>query len=666
MMKKKLLTLFLAAALVVNSQGILYASAGQQGSAPEMESEEIQEESQEETQEENREEARMEETQTGEVQTEEIPAEKVQTEETQEQEGQAVLSESSGDADEVSESETGNGEGKTESEAETGVEADIEEESDSEADAGIEVETPSETEETGAAEEEETVPEEEAGKKEEAVSETKERTEMESDAETAVQSESSESDTAGTIENTDQGTWDTTQPVIEEIIFPQKDTTLKVGDTLQFQVRAYDADSGIKEVTAWVWFIYNDHRNENIPITFHQTEEENLYESDPYVIEETFVEGYLSSLDVTDNAGNTAQGQTGPDFPGGEDKYPFQGEGPAPDEEVPTVVYKVEDLQFNMQGQQVREGTTGEISLLLDRDFEEGTIYCNFQNEGFMQSSGISLTKNEMNGRYEVSVDLPTDCVGIWKLSLGSDVSDQEANVVFDMGDQEFWYEVTEEGVSKIPEITAIQLEQQGQKVQVGNSITLKVAVESEKPLLETGFAYFANEDLNVTVESESREVELRYDEEQGMYVGNLEVTEDMYPCEWYVSSIYITDEEGRNAKIEAFNSDFYETYPYYFYVQNKDTSVTSGNYSASVTLHMLDENLQWVECDSYSRSDAPRRVTLGQMGLDFNHMPSVPEYDENFGIEFEGWVDADGNPVDENTECLVRFNGENIGVYNH
>ena len=46
--------------------------------------------------------------------------------------------------------------------------------------------------------------------------------------------------------------YDTTKPVIEKVEFPQNGQTLKVGDTLKFYVYAYDADSGINSIYAYL------------------------------------------------------------------------------------------------------------------------------------------------------------------------------------------------------------------------------------------------------------------------------------------------------------------------------------------------------------------------------------------------------------------------------
>ena len=48
--------------------------------------------------------------------------------------------------------------------------------------------------------------------------------------------------------------YDTTQPVIEKIIFDQNGTTLMQKDTLKIGVEAYDADSGVESVKVMVFF----------------------------------------------------------------------------------------------------------------------------------------------------------------------------------------------------------------------------------------------------------------------------------------------------------------------------------------------------------------------------------------------------------------------------
>lgn len=67
-----------------------------------------------------------------------------------------------------------------------------------------------------------------------------------------TQTAQKEGDKGDSVQTVADNQYDTTKPVIEKVKFPQNGQTLKVGDTLKFYVYAYDADSGINSIYAYL------------------------------------------------------------------------------------------------------------------------------------------------------------------------------------------------------------------------------------------------------------------------------------------------------------------------------------------------------------------------------------------------------------------------------
>ncbi len=93
-----------------------------------------------------------------------------------------------------------------------------------------------------------------------------------------------------------------------------------------------------------------------------------------------------------------------------------------------------------------------------------------------------------------------------------------------------------------------------------GDSVNITIeAVSDEGKLNEYGYVYFR---AISDIANSSKTAYVYYDEEKAVYEGVFEVTEDTYPCEWYVNSIQISDTENNSADYSAFT--YNANYPYY------------------------------------------------------------------------------------------------------
>lgn len=301
------------------------------------------------------------------------------------------------------------------------------------------------------------------------------------------------------------GGWDSTQPVIEEVIFEQKGQVLSVGDELKVQVRAYDLDTGIKEIRVDYEFEYLDAGFERVSdVPMHLTEEGDLYESDPYVISKAFSYGYITRIRVVDNAGNFIDADVTDPQDGRIYRYSFKGDqeesGSGEPEEPTEETFTITDVRFEYQGKTVERGTTCDISIALDKDYEEGLLNCWAITPAGKDYFGVGMSKDDSDGRYHTLMTLPTEVSGIWKLNFRGTNQTTGKDDVFVYEGEELWYNVDEIIDENEPKITGVELDRQGQRVKPGETVSVKIYVDMVQPLENTIWVNFENEDVNNTV----------------------------------------------------------------------------------------------------------------------------------------------------------------------
>ncbi len=436
--------------------------------------------------------------------------------------------------------------------------------------------------------------------------------------------------------------YDTTKPVIEKVEFPQQGTTVKADETIRLYVYAYDTgtEEGDLRVSA------------RISSEGSSTFMEGSYDAEKgcYVCEYNLAgtsteKVNVSSIEVTDLAGNYTEYSC---FENGEYLYWVSVE-PQASEEI-----HIKKFELKQNGQTLNEKDVLEMSLETEEDIKEGySVYARFKlDNGTMGSprdfslySSSLNTENRKKFEYRTEVgtyhaDGPWTLEGIYikKGALGKEESLDIAGI------GEFLYRVKKTVPSVIkPTITSVSLDKNGEFLSAGDSVNITIGATADKGTLSEygSVVFYAGSNFANPYEN----VSLTYDENAGVYQGVFEITEDTYPCEWYIGGIGISDTEYNSADDTAFTNG--ANYPYYVNVKNGET-FTNPTYDVNISFTALNENGVWETIQEFHKEKVERRQTLKEIGVTFPEM--VSKYQ---GFIQTGWMDYDGNPITENTTVI-------------
>ncbi len=223
-------------------------------------------------------------------------------------------------------------------------------------------------------------------------------------------------------------------------------------------------------------------------------------------------------------------------------------------------------------------------------------------------------------------------------------------------------FEVVQENFdTEPPVIESIIINKNGQFVKAGDVVDITVKVREEHPR-ESATAYFYPQVTNV---SSWKYVNLRYDAQASTYTGSIAITEDMYPCEWALTQLYIYDEYDNRTYLSDFRNDFYNTYPWYF---NVKPGKTYREDFKAVTFEFYGYAKQ--EDGSYQPDTlistqtvekVGRRTTLEKLGVSFPQ--PIEGVDAQWKYGWPYWDDESrGSAIDENTKIL--FNSTSAMTY--
>lgn len=424
------------------------------------------------------------------------------------------------------------------------------------------------------------------------------------------------------------GNADVVKPVIEKVELMQQGQTLHEGDTVEVRVDAYDADSGIS----------------NVEITMTEDDEtgyESAYLSaeydeaeDCYIGTYTFDELGTGKINITqvrviDNNSNYADAETWGD---GGYLYWFYTEN-----DMNTVA--PERISFPTGGELITAEDSGKFSLQFAENvlYDSASIYVSVESEN--GSTDYFYLYGEDNGTYQ-DAGLYLSTEGTYKVTsveierLGEDLQIS----VPDMDQYSFTYQkdpdVPQED-TEAPVITSVSLDKNGDIVKAGDVVTITVKAEDNVGLESTASAYFS---AVSDIIDDWQWVDLTYSDEQQAYVGTFEITEDTYPCEWYLEGIDIWDNSSNSADDGSFLWE--EDYPYYVQVYSGNTFV-NPTYTVECGFWELDEDGDWYRQDDTIEVTVERRQTLKEAGVEFPEIES--KYD---GFRFTGWLDDDGNEI--------------------
>ena len=453
-----------------------------------------------------------------------------------------------------------------------------------------------------------------------------------------TQTAQKEGDKGDSVQTVADNQYDTTKPVIEKVKFPQNGQTLKVGDTLKFYVYAYDADSGINSIYAYLNYQKGGQYVSGNSLTCTYDETEKRYELTCTLSERNVDSAAITTIKAVDKNSNYVNWECW-DSSAGTHKYAVKIEPT----EFPTV--SVRNFTPASNQQTVEAGTQLAYSFELEGDTlptDESGITVEFRNETNHHTFGTTADFDSADGKYKglVYADYPA---GKWELdAIYQNVDGATWN--FQMENmKDFWFEVPE-SQSSIPQITSIALEKNGEVLKKGEKVTLSVKVESKETMGDYGSAYFRP---SADIDTWSQFVSLEYDAKSSTYTGVFEVTEDTYPCEWFLSDIDVRNNSNMKADASKKYPDLTTDYPFYVNVTDGTTFVTP-TYNVNVRFHAFGKDGTWNTVKEFSKADVERRTTWKETGL------TVSEMQDGYqGLKQIGWVDQNGQDFDENTPII-------------
>ena len=453
-----------------------------------------------------------------------------------------------------------------------------------------------------------------------------------------TQTTQKEGDKRDAVQTIADNQYDTTKPVIEKVEFPQNGQNLKVGDTLKFYVYAYDTDSGINSIYAYLNYQKGGQYVSGNSLTCTYDETEKRYELTCTLSERNVDSAVITTIKAVDKNSNYVNWECW-DSSTGTHKYTVKIE-PA---EFPTVSVRNFTLASNQQT--VEAGTQLAYSFELEGDTlptDESGIAVEFRNEANRHTFETTADFDSTDGKYKglVYADYPA---GKWELNAiyqnvdGATWHLQMENM------KNFWFEVPE-SQSSIPQITSIALEKNREVLKKGEKVTLSVKVESKETMGDYGSAYFRP---SADIDTWSQFVSLEYDAKSSTYTGVFEVTEDTYPCEWFLSDIDVRNNSNMKADASKKYPDLTTDYPFYVNVTDGTTFVTP-TYNVNVRFHAFGKDGTWNTVKEFSKADVERRTTWKEIGL------TVPEMQDGYqGLKQIGWVDQNGQDFNENTPII-------------
>lgn len=464
--------------------------------------------------------------------------------------------------------------------------------------------------------------------------------------------------------------YDVTKPVIEKAEFLQQGQNLKEGDTICLKVYAYDAESGINQV-----YVEGSVENSNSFVM------EGVYNEDErcYVCEHTLesVSGNvltIYNITVADRYGNYTNWPT---VDPGNGSYTFWAN--VEWEQPEALEVHIKNFAFNQNGQEVNEDTLLELSLEVEEVLDGDCLLACFEYEqgfgGLADILEIPLQCSDNSGHlfgnsgYQINEYSTGIRNGKWILSglyidkgPGKSIELRTDNLKIEDYYYTFKSSYTGEGKTdmEVPVITGVKLEKNGEPLHAGDSAHITVYATDNEKLEEL---------CSVNFEAVSdfwgkwQSVELSYDENTGAYEGEFEVTDETYPCEWYISSIFVNDISGNMADYEPYT--YGANYPYYINVVNGSTHVTP-TYDLYIDFYALDQSGNWEIIDQVHKEGIERRQTMQEAGITF------PKSESKYpGFKQIGWIDQEGNEVTGDTQCMyagymvvyAEYDKRNIGI---
>ncbi len=450
--------------------------------------------------------------------------------------------------------------------------------------------------------------------------------------------------------------YDTNKPVIESFEFVENGQELTAGDTLNFNISAYDADSGIQSVRVYVT---PEDGGFGGDVSFTKEDGSNLYKGTLACDQLIGTRFYISSITVVDMVGNFTDGKVMDD--NGQYLYTFTLNGNVcGDISISGIQMEINDADADGKVS-VNDTVIYTVNFTCEGEsIVDVDLYVNRCEGGVSGSLGMDKAYDADTQTATVTYTITDDTYpGIWELFQIYVTGGSGYGYSFDrsqMGEDanlKFTVSQTGEYDEEKPVIESITLDKNGETVEAGDTVTMRVKA-SDEHLSSRAFAQFIP--IVVNVEAYIT-VELELDATTGEYIGSIEITEDTYPCEWDLEQLSVSDEAGNTAYLDEFEKDHYLTHPWYFRVMS-DTYV-ENTIGVKFNFYGLrrDEYFCYDEViSSETVSNVGHRASLRELGV------ALPQPEEIDGLNFVGWKNG-SITVDEDTQLI--FNNTDTSGYN-
>lgn len=459
--------------------------------------------------------------------------------------------------------------------------------------------------------------------------------------------------------------FDTTAPVVESISIDKQGQNVGEDDTFKIAIKAYDSDSGIQDVrmvlesegnNTTYYYSYADG-------SLQYNEAAKSYEYAVKVSDAELTDGkvFIDTLTVTDKAGNSSS----PVLSSTPDVLNVTASSALywvnitrSDNEKPVVT----SVKLKENGQTVKPGDTLHVTIgATDNSALQDTCYVEFQVNAGNTSHSMYLQWDSANGCYIGSWEFPDDIVpGEWYIN-GINVKDvtgnrAEKNSAMDckVTVQNDNYVVNEKNA---PKFNSISMDKAGQTLTAGDQVKFTVDVTDD-----TGVASVKMVLKNVNSELSSQSDVYCYMqnvEGTSKYEYTHTITENDYPCEWYVSSIEARDVYNNmlyaSTERQTSGRELPLMYDYYFNVTQNGTFVQPN---VNVMFSYINADMEW----EIKTIEVPRRTKLSKA---LEKLDTGVKFDDAkiTGWTMVGYPDSD-TIVSNNTTFLANYNTNIVEKY--
>lgn len=441
------------------------------------------------------------------------------------------------------------------------------------------------------------------------------------------------------------GNYDTTKPVIEEVILQEQGQTVNVSDTIHIKVKAYDAESDIREVNVKI----GRYQNDGIPyVTSCQASynsQTGYYECEYTVSKDGERNGlYISSVSVTDVCSNMEQ-----KYYSKTDYYCNVNIESTGNSDI-TNTTSIESITLKNEGKYLEVGDKETITIKpsekpSDNGISTSTASVECYNGSY--SMHISLPYDEQKGVYEKEITIsPRMKSGVWKISY---IYTPESDLV-NVNNSEKRLLIKNENYQPLN----IDIKQHGKQLTTGDTMDIVV---TNLPS-DIYFAYITLESVISDVSPNSKGYQLTYDEEKGLYSVSDTISDTMYPCEWYVSKVSYSHEGiSFNEPIEQESASI---------TISRNGTVVTPTANVNIWFYKLDDSGNWTAAYRESFQDVTSADTLRSLGI-----TELPDGQTSFdNLQFEGWVKENGISANDEDDVNVLDSrvlnrGYSGGTYN-